>query len=164
MLIYLFLVRTRTSIRVPEVYAWSSDSANPVGAEYIIMDKIRGVTLVERWETMNTLERYKVIDRIVEMEKELKDIKSPAYGSLFLRDSLPHACHNHPLPPDLDPDELFCIGPSCSRAVLQNSSKDISQPDVGPCEFGSLYLDILIPNAIKERLSWSLRCPYHDVN
>src|SRR5690554_4110632 len=29
------LVRERTSIRVPEVYAWSADATNPIGAEYI---------------------------------------------------------------------------------------------------------------------------------
>ncbi|PTU25261.1 hypothetical protein P175DRAFT_0528800 [Aspergillus ochraceoroseus IBT 24754] len=36
--------------------------------------------------TMNTLEHYKVIDQIVEVEKELESLQFPAYGSLFLRE------------------------------------------------------------------------------
>ncbi|PYI12233.1 hypothetical protein BO78DRAFT_425469 [Aspergillus sclerotiicarbonarius CBS 121057] len=126
----LKFLRSRISIRVPEVYAWNSDPTNPVGAEYIIMEKVRGVALAERWETMNTLERYQIIDRIVEMEKELDNLKLPAYGNLFLQDSLPSDYRQYPLPADLDPTGLFCIGPSCSRA--HNASIDISKSNVGP--------------------------------
>lgn len=42
------LVQSYLSIRVPEVYAWSSNPTNPVGAKYIIMEKIRGIALAER--------------------------------------------------------------------------------------------------------------------
>lgn len=71
------------------------------------MEKVPGVSLAERWETMNILERYKIIDRIVEMEKELEGLKFPAYGSLFLRESLPYGYCYYPLPPNLDPTGLF---------------------------------------------------------
>lgn len=125
----LKFLRSHLSIRVPEVYAWSSDPTNPVGAEYIIMEKTRGIALAERWGTMNTLERYKVIDGIVKMETELESLKLPAYGSLFLRDSLPSDYSRHTLPSDLDPTGAFCVGPSCNRAVYR---KLCSQPDVGP--------------------------------
>ncbi|PWY86431.1 hypothetical protein BO94DRAFT_556904 [Aspergillus sclerotioniger CBS 115572] len=101
----------------PEVYAWNSDPTNPIGAEYIIMEKIHGVALAQRWETMNTLERYKIID------------KNP-YESLFLQDSLPSEYRHYHLPPELDSTGLFCIGPSCSRAYM--TSNGISQSDVGP--------------------------------
>lgn len=131
------LVRSHLSIRVPEVYAWSSDPTNPVGAEYIIMEKIRGIALAERWGTMNTLERYKVIDGIVKMETELESLKLPAYGSLFLRDSLPSDYSRHTLPSDLDPTGAFCVGPLCNRAVYH---KLCSQPDVGPCGFYGILL------------------------
>lgn len=133
---FRLLVRLRTSVRVPEVFAWCSDSANPVGAEFIIMEKIPGVALAERWETMKTLERYKVIDQVIETEKELATLKFPAYGSLFLRDSLPDRFQRHPLPPTLDPDGLFCIGPSCNRSWWHGTFLDTSKKipeDVGPC-------------------------------
>jgi hypothetical protein len=56
---------------------------NPVGAEYIIMEKACGTELAERWGTMNALERYKIIDGIVKTETELEGMKLPAFGSLF---------------------------------------------------------------------------------
>lgn len=56
-----------------------------------MIEKIRGVTL-EIWEIMNTLERYKIIDQVVQIENELSNILSLVYGSLFLRDSLPATC------------------------------------------------------------------------
>jgi hypothetical protein len=113
----MLLVRLYTSICVPEVLAWSSSATNPVGAEYIIMEKIQGVPLTGRWDTMNTLERYKMIDRIVEMEKELVGLQFPASGSLFLREYVPSGYPHYALPRALDPAELFYIGPSCERSM-----------------------------------------------
>ncbi|KAF3492406.1 uncharacterized protein GIQ15_01923 [Arthroderma uncinatum] len=128
----LKFLRSRISLRVPEVYDWSADPSNPVGAEYIIMEKICGVALAEKWESMNSLQRYKIIDRIVEMETEFRNLKLPAYGSLFLRDSLPSEYHRYPLPPGLDPDGVFCIGPLSSRPQRHNKSTEASKLSTGP--------------------------------
>ncbi|KAF4213433.1 hypothetical protein CNMCM5878_010474 [Aspergillus fumigatiaffinis] len=114
----LKFLRLYTSICVPEVLAWSSSATNPVGAEYIIMEKIQGVPLTGRWDTMNTLERYKMIDRIVEMEKELVGLQFPASGSLFLREYVPSGYPHYALPRALDPAELFYIGPSLTLVFL----------------------------------------------
>ncbi|PGH23787.1 hypothetical protein AJ80_02217 [Polytolypa hystricis UAMH7299] len=123
----LSFLRSCTSIQVPEVLAWSSDPANPVGSEYIIMEKIRGIPLAQRWETMNTLERFKIIDQIVEMERELGSLEFPAYGGLYLRDSMPSGYRHYPLPVDLDPSGLFCVGPSCNRSVWNKGSAEMSK-------------------------------------
>ncbi|RAL17480.1 uncharacterized protein BO97DRAFT_447899 [Aspergillus homomorphus CBS 101889] len=101
----------------PEVYVWCSDPTNPVGAEYILMEKILG-------------ERYKLIDRILQMEKELESCRFPAYGSLFLRDSLLSGYRHYSLFSDLDPTGMFCIGPSCNRAY--STSAEIPSSDIGP--------------------------------
>lgn len=101
------------------------------------MEKIRGVPLFETWESMGTLDRYKIIDQVVQMEQELANVSFPAYGNLFLRDSLPATYQQYPLSPELDPEGLFCIGPSCSRKWWHDFPVDRSQPssiDVGPCE------------------------------
>jgi hypothetical protein len=146
-LYFPFPVRSMTPIRVPKVFAWSSDAANPVGAEFIVMEKIGGVALSEAWETMNTLEGYKIIDQVVQIEKELANMTFPVYGSLFLRDSLPATFRQYPLPPKLDPEGLFCIGPSCKRTWWHGNSVDISQPvskDEGPCESSCTFTMLLI--------------------
>ncbi|GKZ83137.1 hypothetical protein AnigIFM56816_008221 [Aspergillus niger] len=94
------------------------------------MEKVRGVALAQRWCTMDSVERYKLIDKILEMEKELAGLKLPVYGSLFLRDSLPPLYQRHSLPSDLDPTGLFCVGPSCHRA--HTTSATTYKLDFGP--------------------------------
>ncbi|OAL75077.1 hypothetical protein A7D00_0675 [Trichophyton violaceum] len=81
----LEFVRTHTTIPVPKVLAWSSDSKNPVGAEYIILEKAKGVQLT----------------------------KFPAYGNLYFRHSIPNLPHV-PLDKELDPSSQYCIGPAAS--------------------------------------------------
>ncbi|CEL03732.1 hypothetical protein ASPCAL04878 [Aspergillus calidoustus] len=84
---------------------------------------------------MNTLERYKIIDQVIQTEKELANIVLPAYGGLFLRELLPSTIRQHPLPQDLDPDCLFCVGPSCRRTWWHDDSTNVigQRPaNVGP--------------------------------
>lgn len=133
-----FPVRSQASIPVPEVYAWSSDPVNPVGAEYIIMEKVKGAALAEIWGSMNALERYKIIDQIVQMEKQLERLKLPAYGNLFLRESFPYEHRHYLLPRELDPTESFCIGPSCSRN-MHHMHHGVFQSNAGPCKFFSSH-------------------------
>ncbi|RWQ93860.1 kinase-like domain-containing protein [Paecilomyces variotii] len=127
----LEFLQSLTTIRVPKVLAWSSRSDNPIGVEYIIMEKIPGIPLTERWETMNLLECYKIIDQIVDMEKELKSLKYPAYGSIYLRDDVSNEFQGCPFPSVQDPAQLFCVGPYCNGiSLLENVDK--SATDAGP--------------------------------
>ncbi|KAJ0425255.1 phosphotransferase family protein [Aspergillus carlsbadensis] len=131
----LEFLRSRTSIRVPRVLEWSAAPSNPVGAEFIIMEKIRGVPLVEKWDAMSTLDRYKVIDQVVQLENELTGVVLPAYGGLHLRESIPATVRRYPLPAELDPERRFCIGPSCRRTWWHGASINGLKgelKDVGP--------------------------------
>ncbi|RAK84907.1 phosphotransferase family protein [Aspergillus costaricaensis CBS 115574] len=114
----------------PEVYHWSSDPTNPVGAEYILMEKTRGVPLAEKWSTLNTLQRYRLIDKILEMEKALQRVQLPAYGGLFLQETLPSSYPRYPLSSGLDPNKQFCIGPSVDLSYT--ASADPSGQNAGP--------------------------------
>lgn len=42
-------LRTRLKMPVPQVFAYSSDPLNPVGSEYIIMEKVDGEDFISRW-------------------------------------------------------------------------------------------------------------------
>jgi hypothetical protein len=55
------LVKNHTSLPVPEIFAWSSDASNPVGAEYIIMEKARGVQLFKVWDTISDSSKLSLI-------------------------------------------------------------------------------------------------------
>ena len=114
-------VRFYTSLPVPNVLDWNTESTNEVGAGYIIMEKIPGVALTELWDGLSTSERYSIIERIVAMEKELANLKFPAYEALYLRDSIPAGLKTFHLPKTLDREELFCIGKSADAEPCQFS-------------------------------------------
>ncbi|RDL37365.1 uncharacterized protein BP5553_04798 [Venustampulla echinocandica] len=57
-------VKSNTSFPVPEIFAWSSDASNPVGAEFIIMEKAPGVQLFEVWDAMKDSAKLAFIKRL----------------------------------------------------------------------------------------------------
>ncbi|RDW79290.1 phosphotransferase family protein [Aspergillus mulundensis] len=94
-------------ITTPKVYAWSSTKANPVGAEYIVMEKLAGIPLGETWYTMTPKEQHGIMKQIVEWETRLMSLKLPASGSLYYQKDIPSE-RSVAL---RDPGDGFCIGP-----------------------------------------------------
>lgn len=107
-------VRRYTGIPVPGVLSWSSDSSNPVGAEYIIMEKAAGVPLFQQWAKMTEFEKLQLIKNLTKLEAQLSSIRFPAYGGLYPRTYMNRLTRS--LDIDIDPAESFCIGPSCDRS------------------------------------------------
>ncbi|KAF7625353.1 hypothetical protein AFLA_002221 [Aspergillus flavus NRRL3357] len=75
-------VRKYTSIPAPRVFSWSSDDSNPVGAEYIIMEKVAGVPLFEQWGKMAEIEKLELIKNLTKLEAQLAAIRFPAAKNL----------------------------------------------------------------------------------
>ncbi|KAF7125526.1 hypothetical protein CNMCM5793_001765 [Aspergillus hiratsukae] len=94
-------------IPTPEVYAWCSTKANPVGAEYIIMEKLNGTPLGDIWYAMTPKEQHKIMKQIVQWEARLMSLEFPACGSLYYQKDLPTE-RKVPLPSH---NGDFCIGP-----------------------------------------------------
>ncbi|GAQ09494.1 hypothetical protein ALT_6815 [Aspergillus lentulus] len=80
---------TSHGIPTPEVYAWCSTKANPVGAGYIIMEKLDGIPLGEIWYTMTPKQQHKIMKQIVEWEVRFMSLEFPAFGSLYYQKGLP---------------------------------------------------------------------------
>ncbi|KAE8366087.1 kinase-like domain-containing protein [Aspergillus caelatus] len=118
-------VRKYTSIPAPRVFSWSSDDSNPVGAEYIIMEKAAGVPLVEQWGKMAEIDKLKLIKNLTKLEAQLAAIRFPAYGGLYRQADVNHLqCQE--LSGSIDPFNLFRIGPSCDRSFSTDSTADFS--------------------------------------
>ncbi|CAI7609511.1 unnamed protein product [Penicillium crustosum] len=122
----LEFLRKHTSIPVPRVLSWSSDSSNIVGVEYIIMEKASGVQLFRVWEKMPKTEKPILIRSLAKLEAQLSAIRFPASGGLYLQKKT-NILNCTPLDKDIDPTGSFCIGPSCDRAY---QTKGIETPDV----------------------------------
>ncbi|PKX97275.1 uncharacterized protein P174DRAFT_457961 [Aspergillus novofumigatus IBT 16806] len=63
-------------IPTPEVYAWCSTKANPVGADEI-------------WYTMTPKQQHKVMKQIIQWETQFMSLKFPAYRSLYYQKDIP---------------------------------------------------------------------------
>ncbi|KAE8422868.1 kinase-like domain-containing protein [Aspergillus pseudocaelatus] len=64
-------VREILGLPAPRVLRWSSDSSNPVGSEYIIMEKAKGIPLGDTWYQLSTISKHKFIKQVVELEIKL---------------------------------------------------------------------------------------------
>ncbi|KAF3009677.1 hypothetical protein E8E13_008293 [Curvularia kusanoi] len=54
-------LQKHTTIPIPKILAWSDDPSNPIGSEYIVMEHASGVSLHQRWSTMDLSERLHCI-------------------------------------------------------------------------------------------------------
>ncbi|KZF19208.1 hypothetical protein L228DRAFT_224932, partial [Xylona heveae TC161] len=104
-------------IPVPRVYAYSSKSDNPVGTEYIIMEKAPGKPLEECWFTLTPKDRVRLVTSYVDIETKLFSIPFGAYGSLYYKDCLPQNLQPGLYAPGMGDGvdgtgERFSIGPS----------------------------------------------------
>ncbi|KAL4870140.1 hypothetical protein BDV12DRAFT_184728 [Aspergillus spectabilis] len=79
---------------VPRVHAYSADANNPIGSEYIIMEKLPGRPLGDIWVDMSDNQRLKVLLQPVQLETKRHAIELPANT---LRIDIP--------------DSDFCTGP-----------------------------------------------------
>ncbi|PYH67813.1 phosphotransferase family protein [Aspergillus vadensis CBS 113365] len=129
---------------VPRVYAYSTDATNLVGSEYIIMEKLPGRPLGDRWFELSDRERLKVLLQLVQFEAKLHAIQLPASGSIYYASDLPSDS-----PRIAVPDSDVCIGPS---AALKWWFAERTSPrvDRGPC---ADPIDVLRNPALKE-LAW----------
>ncbi|KAE8316763.1 phosphotransferase enzyme family protein [Aspergillus transmontanensis] len=118
-------VRKYTSIPAPRVFSWSSDDSNPVGAEYVIMEKATGVPLFTQWGKMAEIDKLKLIRNLTKLEAQLAAVRFSAYGGLYRRADVSRLqCQE--LGGSIDPFNMFCVGPSCDRSFSTDSTADLS--------------------------------------
>lgn len=125
------LVRNH-GIPVPKIYGYSTNVDNPVGAEYILMEKAKGKSLGDVWFTLSQKDRIKVLSGIVEHEANLFSLAFPAFGSLYFEKDLPPDMGKVLFQNGSSGERLF-IGPDASLKFWHEtrSALDIGR---GPCK------------------------------
>ncbi|KAG2414539.1 hypothetical protein HFD88_003730 [Aspergillus terreus] len=58
-------------VPIPHVHAWSCETSNPVGAEYIIEEKAPGIPLGHVWNQITKTTQLRIIDQIVDIERNI---------------------------------------------------------------------------------------------
>lgn len=74
----------------PKVYAWNCEANdNPVGAEYIIMEKMSGIPLEKVWQKMELTDKLKIILQIHKFQQSWLSCPFGQIGSLYFRENIP---------------------------------------------------------------------------
>ncbi|PLB53413.1 hypothetical protein P170DRAFT_376246 [Aspergillus steynii IBT 23096] len=100
-------LQSKTQTPVPKIMDWSDDVANPIGAEYIIMECVSGVQLHQAWRDMSGVQQLKCIRSIYKVLKPVVELSFPAYGSIYFTGDVEASVAR-------DLDDRFAIGPHCS--------------------------------------------------
>lgn len=118
----------------PRVYTWNSQAkSHPVGAEYIIMDKIKGVPLSQVWSTMKLPQKLQVLLAMTRLQKQWLSVTFSHYGSLYYtKDVQPPAGNHFVKDGKVVKDSEFAIGPATGRDWCDagRSNLDVEK---GPC-------------------------------
>lgn len=109
-------------IPTPLVYGCSTDSDNPVGSGYIIMEKIPGQCLGNTWDHLADEERVTLLENIVNLEVKLFNIPVVGYGSIYYEKDLPKAMASISL---AEPAGTFCIGPNTAQEYWSGARADL---------------------------------------
>ena len=124
---------------MPRIFGWSADANNPVGVEYIIMEKASGIPLETRWFDLSKHERHYLVTSLVDIEKKLFDIPFGNFGSIYYKSDLPPDLQLDLYMSDTDPvmvsqDERFCIGPTTDYMFWYGQRADL-HTSRGPCKY-----------------------------
>jgi hypothetical protein len=146
----LEFVREVLGIRAPRVFAWSADAnANPVGTEYIIMEKMAGVESHQRWAHIaKGPEVFPLLNGVFDMERSFESAPFSQIGSLYFRDDVRADLRDRPLfsPGSLPKDDTelhrrldaakdkYRVGPIADRQWWRSERAQVTY-DHGPCEF-----------------------------
>jgi hypothetical protein len=96
------------------------------------MEHAQGVSLEEKWPTMDVDAQLGCMDALYHKLKEMVDLKFQTYGSLYFANT-PHIAASEPFD-----HENYCIGPHCGPMYwncngVQPKYYHRVEPDQGPC-------------------------------
>ncbi|KAL9622572.1 MAG: hypothetical protein Q9160_003069 [Pyrenula sp. 1 TL-2023] len=86
----MVFARETLNTPAPKIYAWNcSANENPVGAEYIIMEKMSGVPLARVRQRMELTDKLKIIFQIHKLQQSWLSYPFEQIGSLYFREFMP---------------------------------------------------------------------------
>jgi aminoglycoside phosphotransferase len=133
-------IREHTSIPVPRIIAYSSTADNELGFEWILMEKIPGVSLKSMWRGMDMETKEKETRVVAQYAKQLRDQCSfDMIGNLYFRDDfLDGAVRTEPTT-----DGRFVIGPVVTAFMFAGGRKLRLPRNLGPYPDDAEYMAAL---------------------
>lgn len=151
-------VRTILGIPVPEVFAWSAEADNPVGAEYIVMEEAVGTQLGELWRNMELTSKVQIVNEVIAVEKKLLSLSFTRYGNIYFAQNAFAGCEKAELAGTVSRSQReevgarFVVGPVVDRDFW-NKERATMNIDRGPWTSSQDYLKAIA----KREISWISR-------
>ncbi|KAF1916462.1 phosphotransferase enzyme family protein [Ampelomyces quisqualis] len=117
----------------PRVYSWNAKAkSHPVGAEFIIMEKSKGVPLSQVWGTMKLTQKLQLLVDLTSLQKQWLSVKFSHYGSLYYTgDVQPPEGNFYVKDGKVVKDSKFSIGPATGRDWT-DAERSILDTERGP--------------------------------
>ncbi len=116
-------------IPTPQVFGYATEE-NPVGSEYILMEKLPGQPIGDAWFQFSEEQRLQVLHDIVKLELNLFRIPLPASGSIYYPQDLEQTAARISIPGLAD---QFCVGPYAGLRWWFDR-RGALEIDRGPCK------------------------------
>lgn len=119
---------------VPNVLAYNPNANNPVGAEYIIMEKVKGVPLRDLWDGFRESDKMGVVEDLLSRMRKWERDSFSMLGGLYYRRDVGDAAPGVGSPMDQRAADGngFAMGPSTGIMNNENGRMDV-EFDRGPC-------------------------------
>ncbi|KAI6144068.1 hypothetical protein BKA82DRAFT_81191, partial [Pisolithus tinctorius] len=75
---------SQTQIPISQVYTWNLDASNPVGAEYMFMQTVPGISANAKWDTLLMSVKEHVVSQVAEYLKVMFVLCFNHTGALYL--------------------------------------------------------------------------------
>ncbi|RMY17246.1 hypothetical protein D0867_06172, partial [Hortaea werneckii] len=146
------LVR-RHGVPTPLVYKYCANANNPVGSEYMVMEKVAGRRLTDIWYELCDKERVRILGAIVDQEAKLFNVSLPAYGSIYRTSDLPESMSHAKLEADAG---QFCVGPDASLEYWfwTRNQLEISRGPGNECTRFVLTCQQVLEGGAEKELAW----------
>lgn len=130
-------MRTVLKTPVPRVFTWSSNAQNPIGAEYILMEKAAGIQLRYVWPPMDIKARLPVVKALARYQKLWSSTTFRGIGSLYYAEDM-RGCKAVPCvytngKGEQIQDSRYMIGP-CTGRKFSDDGRSVVSFDRGPCK------------------------------
>lgn len=126
--------RTVLDTPTPRVYAWNSKAKeNPVGAEFIVMEKAEGVPLSQAWSGMNLSQKLQILLAMTSFQNRWLGVTFSHYGSLYYAEDVqPPERFYYVENKNTIKDSRFTVGPITGRDWC-DADRLCLNIDRGPC-------------------------------
>ena len=122
-------VRHTTRIPVPIIYAFDSSPNNKLGFEWMLMEKVTGISLYDAWDTMEYNVKQELTKTVANWVDQISRLKFDTIGSLYCRQRA---------------DQMeFYMGP-CLHARLFEGDRLLYDIPRGPFESIRSFLDAVL--------------------